>query len=337
MLNAIWYALLAVLFAGYAILDGFDLGVGILSPYARTEEEKKIFVRAIGPHWDGNEVWLLTAGGAIFAAFPVVYATVFSAFYLAMMLVLFALILRAVSVEFRSKVESPAWKAWCDRGFFTGSLLAAVLFGVAVGNLMRGIPLDESHVFTGGFFGLLNPFSIAVGVLSLFMFAMQGACYLALRTEGDLQSRAGTWALRNWAAFVLLYCGVAIWSFFEARHLFLRFQSAFWPWIPAVLFLAAAVAIPLLLMRGKYGWAFSSSSAAIASLIAILAAGAFPLLAPSRTDLAFSLTAYNASSTAYTLKWMLGLALVGVPIMLAYTAWVYKVFGGKVSAEAEGY
>lgn len=302
MLNAVWYALLAVLFAGYAILDGFDLGVGILSVYAKNEDEKRTFVKAIGPHWDGNEVWLLTGGGALFAAFPPVYATVFSGFYLAMILVLVALILRACAVEFRSKVESPSWKAWWDRAFFLGSLLASVLFGVAVGNLMRGIPIDENHVFTGSFLGLLNPFSIAVGVLSLFMFAMQGASYLTLKTEGDLQGRAATWALRNWSAFVLLYCGVAIWTFFEARHLFFRFQAALWPWIPVVLFLAATMAAPLFLQRGRYAWAFACSSACIACLIAILAIGAFPLLAPSRTNLDFSLTAYNASSSALTLK-----------------------------------
>lgn len=337
MLNAIWYILLAVLFTGYAVLDGFDLGVGILSPYAKTEEEKRIFLGAVGPFWDGNEVWLLTGGGAIFAAFPLVYATVFSGFYLAMMLVLLALIMRACSIEFRGKSDSPAWRAWWDRGFFVGSLLASVLFGVAVGNLMRGIPIDGYHVFTGSFFGLLNPFSIAVGLLSFFMFAMQGASYLTLKTDGDLQSRAATWAIRNWGVFVLLYCAVSIWSYFEAPHLFTRFQHALWPWIPVALLVLAAGTMPYLLMKGKYGWAFIASSACIACMNAILAIGAFPMLAPSRTDLGFSLTAYNASSTALTLKTMLILAAIGVPIVLAYTVWIYVVFKGKVYPEAEGY
>jgi cytochrome d ubiquinol oxidase subunit II len=337
MLNAIWYVLLAVLFAGYAILDGFDLGVGILSPLAKKEEDKRTLVSAIGPVWDGNEVWLLTGGGAIFAAFPLVYATVFSGFYLAMMLVLLALILRACAVEFRGKVESEGWRALWDRLFFYGSFLASLLFGVAVGNLMRGIPIDQDHIFTGTFFGLLNPFSIFMGVFSVVMFAMQGASYLTVKTDGELQEKAANWSLKLWMTFVLFYCAAAIWSFFEAPYLFTRYRQAIWPWAAVLLFMAAAGAMPLLLQRGRIFLAFLASSASIVALIAILAIGAFPLLTPSRTNLDFSLTAYNASSTAYTLKWMLILALIGVPIVLAYTAYIYTVFKGKVRQEEEGY
>ena len=337
MLNAIWYVLLAVLFSGYAVLDGFDLGVGILSPLAKKEDDKRTLLAAIGPFWDGNEVWLLTGGGAIFAAFPTVYATVFSGFYLAMMLVLLALILRACAVEFRGKVESHAWRALWDRLFFYGSLLASLLFGVAVGNLMRGIPIDEVHNFTGSFFGLLNPFSVFMGVFSLVMFAMQGASYLVLKTEGELQEKAANWAVKLWMAFVLLYCCAAVWSYFEAPYLFARFRHAIWPWAAVLLFMAGAGAMPMLLQRGRFLLSFLASSASIVALIAILAIGAFPMLAPSSTNLDFSLTAYNASSTAYTLKWMLILALIGVPVVLAYTAYIYTVFKGKVRLEESGY
>ena len=337
MLNAIWYVLLAVLFAGYAVLDGFDLGVGILSPLAKKEEDKRVLLGSIGPVWDGNEVWLLTGGGALFGAFTLVYATVFSGLYLAMMLVLLALILRACAIEFRGKVESDAWRALWDRLFFSGSFLASLLFGVAVGNLMRGIPIDEAHSFTGGFFGLLNPFSIFIGVLSLVMFAMQGASYLVVKTEGELQERAANWTLKLWMAFVLLYCSAAIWSFFEAPFLFTRYRNALWPWAAVLLFVAAAGAMPLLLQRGRILLSFLASSASIVALIAVLAIGAFPFLSPSSTNLDFSLTAYNASSTAYTLKWMLILALIGVPIVLAYTAYIYTVFKGKVRLEEGGY
>jgi cytochrome bd ubiquinol oxidase subunit II len=338
MLNAIWYVLLAVLFAAYAVLDGFDLGVGILYPFvARTESDRRILLRSIGPFWDGNEVWLLTGGGAIFAAFPLVYATVFSGFYLAMMLVLLALILRACAIEFRSKVESEKWRALWDRLFFYGSLLASLLFGVAVGNLMRGIPIDGAHTFTGSFFGLLNPFSILMGLLAVVMFAMQGASYLVVKTEGELQERAAGWAVEVWMAFILLFCGASVWTFFEAPYLFARHRHAVWPWAAVLLVVVAAGAMPLLLQRGRAFLSFLASSATIVGLIAILAIGAFPLLAPSRTNLDFSLTAYNASSTAYTLRWMLILALIGVPIVLAYTAYIYTVFKGKVRLEGEGY
>ncbi len=337
MLNTIWFLLIAVLMTVYAILDGFDLGVGNLHLLAKNDEERKIFIKAIGPHWDGNEVWLLTGGGAIFAAFPPVYATVFSGFYLAMMLVLVALILRAVGVEFRNKVESASLKAFCDRSFFAGSLLASILFGVAVGNLMRGIPIDQSGTFTGTFLGLLNPFSVFMGILSLAMFTLQGATYLALRTEGALQARTTTWALKLWVAFVATYIVGALWAVFEAPYLYKAYKAAPWHWITILIFMGAVVATPLLLQRGRHGWSFLCTSLSIAGLTSTLAVSAYPLLAPSRTDLSFSLTAFNASSTPLTLKTMLILALIGVPIVLVYTVYIYSVFKGKIDGNTTGY
>jgi len=337
MLNTIWFLLIAVLMTVYAILDGFDLGVGNLHLLAKDDEERKIFIKAIGPHWDGNEVWLLTGGGAIFAAFPPVYATVFSGFYLAMMLVLVALILRAVGVEFRNKVESASLKDFCDKMFFAGSLLASILFGVAVGNLMRGIPIDQSGTFTGTFLGLLNPFSVFMGILSLVMFTLQGASYLALRTEGALQSRIAKWATRLWVAFVGIYVAGSFWTFFEAPYLYRAYKAAPWHWITILIFMGAVIATPLLLQRGRYGWSFLCTSLSIAGLTSTLAVSAYPLLAPSSTDLSFSLTAFNASSTPLTLKTMLILALIGVPVVLVYTVYIYSVFKGKIDGKTTAY
>ena len=219
-LQAIWFLLVGVLIIGYAILDGFDLGVGVLHLFLKNEQERRLSLNAIGPVWDGNEVWLLTGGGALFAAFPVVYATVFSGFYLALMLLLVALIFRAVSMEFRGKVDSPAWKKVWDWAFGIGSLLPAVLFGVAFGNILRGLPINEQGAFTGSFFGLLNPYAILIGVLSLCVFIMHGAIYLALKTEGELQERMISVASSFWVATVGLYTLATLVSFFVSPFLF---------------------------------------------------------------------------------------------------------------------
>lgn len=337
-LNAVWFALIAVLFTGYAVLDGFDLGVGILHLVTgKNDNERRIALNAIGPVWDGNEVWLLTGGGALFAAFPKVYATVFSGFYLAMMLVLLSLILRAVSLEFRSKKDSPAWRNLWDSLFSLGSTLAAVLFGVAVGNLMRGIPIDADGNFIGTFFGLLNPFSILVGLLSLCMFTMQGATYLAVKTEGEQQKRAENWALRSYVAFIVLYLVAASWGAIEAKPVASRYFASPAAWLAAVPLLLGAIMLPMMLRKGRALGAFYASSLCIASLNLILAVGAYPLLAPSSSDPNNGLTAFNASSSPLTLKTMLIMALLGMPLVIAYTAWIYHAFRGKVKLEETSY
>lgn len=212
-LAIVWYLLLAVLLIGYAILDGFDLGVGILHPFvARTDLERRLVMNSIGPLWDGNEVWLVTFGGALFAAFPEAYATVFSGFYLPFMLLLFALILRAVSMEFRSKVKSPVWRRAWDMLFFTGSTLATFLFGVAVGNMMLGVPLDEHHEFVGTIYGLLNPYSLFVGVMAICAFALRGSMYLYLKTEGEFQQRIRDMMWRMFFVFAFFYVIMTLWT-----------------------------------------------------------------------------------------------------------------------------
>jgi cytochrome d ubiquinol oxidase subunit II len=335
-LNGTWFLLFGVLIIGYAILDGFDLGVGALSLFARDERERGLHAAAIAPVWDGNEVWLLTGGGALFAAFPVVYATVFSAFYLALMLLLLFLILRAVALEFRSKVDSPAWRRGWDLAFGFGSLVPAVLFGVAVGNILAGLPLDATGRFTGSFLGLLNPYAILCGLLSLAMFLTHGAIYLCLKTGGPVHDRMAAWAPGLWMAWVVLWIAATVATIFAAPHLFagLLREAVFWVLFPAAL--ASLVAVPVALRAGRAGVAFVASSAAIASSTGLAGVSLYPWLVPSSTDLAFSLDVYNAASTPRTLSTMLVIALIGMPLVIAYTIVIYRVFRGKVKA-GEGY
>lgn len=336
-LNTIWFLLVGVLLIGYAILDGFDLGVGVLHLFAKDEHQRRTNLNAIGPVWDGNEVWLLTGGGALFAAFPVVYATVFSAFYLALVLLLLALILRAVSFEFRSKLDSPGWRRLWDWALGIGSLLPAVLFGVALGNVVRGLPLDASGTFLGSFLGLLNPYAILIGVLSLVLFVMHGAVYMTMKTDGDQRQSMLSWANGAWIACVTLYVAATLATFFAAGFLFegLLKQPLFW--LLLGLLFAALLYLPLALRKGKYSAAFACSSIGIACMMGLAATSLFPRIVPSTIDLGNSLTIYNASSTPKTLFTMLVIALIGMPIVIGYTVAIYWVFKGKVVLDSNSY
>ncbi len=339
-LNLIWFVLVGFLLAGYAVLDGFDLGVGVLSLFARSEEEKRIYLNAIGPVWDGNEVWLLTAGGALFAAFPIVYATSFSAMYLALMLVLVALLARAASFEFRGKSANPGWRRFWDWSFGLGSLVAALLYGVAVGNMVRGIPLDASGAFTArfpaSFFGLLNPYSLLVGLVTLTVFVLQGATYMCLKTDGELLERMQGWVRRSWMGFVVLFGMLAVATFFAAPHAIAGPANPLF-WILLVVLAGALVTIPIASAAGRSGRAFVASSGLIVAMIGVAAVGMFPRLVVSSLDLANSLTAYNAASTPKTQGVMLIMTLIGMPIVIAYTAFVYTVFKGKVVLGPDSY
>jgi cytochrome d ubiquinol oxidase subunit II len=332
-LQLVWFLLIGVLLAGYAILDGFDLGVGMMHLFvARTDRDRRILLNTIGPVWDGNEVWLLTGGGAIFAAFPKVYATVFSGFYLALMLLLTALILRAVSLEFRSKVEAPAWRRLWDGAFAVGSFLPAVLFGVAIGNVMRGVPIGSDGEFAGTFLGLLNPFSLGIGLLSAAMFLMQGATWLTLRTDGELRARAAAVRRGAWLAFVVLWASTTFWSRSEAPHLWTNYDGPT-TWLAPGVFVLATTLVPL--TSGVRS--FVLSSAAIASLIAVMGQALYPYMVPSLGDLANSLTIHNASSSALTLKVMLTIALIGMPFVIGYTIWIYRGFMHPVVLDEHSY
>jgi len=335
-LNIIWFLLVGVLIIGYAILDGFDLGVGMIHLFTKDENEKRVNLNAIGPVWDGNEVWLLTGGGALFAAFPIVYATVFSGFYLAFMLLLTALIFRAVSFEFRKYSEVRNKKYW-DFAFGIGSLLPALLFGVAIGNILRGLPIDSKGAYLGTFLELLNPYAIVVGLVSLTMFLMHGAIYLTLKSEGKQKEKMVKVANNAWIAFILLYLLATLMTFFYGHYLFVSLFSNPIFWILLVLLFVSIIYIPIGLKTGKAGYTFTASSLTIALMILLMALSLFPRLVPSSIDLSYSLTIYNASSTHRTLLTMLIIALIGVPIVIGYTIWMYRIFRGKVVIGKDSY
>lgn len=336
-LQIIWFLLVGVLLGGYALLDGFDLGAGFWHLFTKGDEQRRKVINAIGPVWDGNEVWLLTGGGALFAAFPPVYATVFSGFYLAMMLVLLALMFRAVAIEFRSKEEGKGWRQAWDVAFALGSILAAVLFGVAVGNVLRGIPLDGDGNFTGTFFGLLNPYSLVFGLLSLAMVATHGALYLVLKTDGELAERAKGWATKASIPYMVLFLAAAAWTVTAQPHLMENYGTAPYLWALPALALAGMIGIPVLTRKGAHGKAFIASSLAIAGLMGTAGAGLFPRWVPALGDLERSLTIFNSSSSELTLKTMLVLALIGMPLVIGYTIFIYRVFRGKVELDEHSY
>jgi cytochrome d ubiquinol oxidase subunit II len=336
-LNLIWFLLVGVLIIGYAILDGFDLGVGIIQLFTKDKTEKKINVNSIGPVWDGNEVWLLTGGGALFAAFPIVYATVFSGFYLALILVLAALIFRAVSFEFRKYVETEKARGYWDLAFSLGSAVAALLFGVAFGNILGGIPIDQDGRYTGTFFGLLNPYALIIGILSVVMFTMHGAIYLTLKTEGQQKEKMIALINKLWIAFVALYFIATMATFFFASFLFAGMLKNPIFWLLLIVLFASIIMIPVMVKAGRNGYAFLSSSVMIGVMILLSALSLFPRIVPSSIDLAYSLTIYNASSTPRTLLTMLIIALLGMPFVVGYTIFVYRVFKGKVIITKESY
>ena len=321
-LQHIWFGLMVVLLAGYAVLDGFDLGVGILHPLAGNDSERRLFVNAIGPLWDGNEVWLVTFGGALFAMFPEAYATIFSGFYGAFMLLLFALIFRAVSLEFRGKIESPRWRRLWDWGFFGSSLLAALLFGVAVGNGMKGVPLDERGLYVGRFLDLVDPYTVLVGLLTVSLFAMHGAIFLFLKTEGAVQDRLGRWTWHTWGVFLVLYLLTTM----------LTLAAAI-----VVVHVLAVANIPRALFSRKYGQAFLSSSATIVAMVALFAMAVYPNIVPASNDPAHSWTLYTAASSERTLTIGLLFVVIGFPFVLAYTGMIYWTFRGKVQLGENSY
>ncbi len=333
-LQIVWYILVAVLLIGYSILDGFDLGVGFWQLFAKKEEDRRRFMASIGPFWDGNEVWLLTGGGALFAAFPPVYASVFSGFYLALMLLLFALIFRAVSLEFRNHLQTPRWRKTWDVAFAVGSSLPALLFGVALGNIMRGIPLNENGDYTGTFFGLLNPFALVIGLTGFAMLITHGALWLAMRIKGEAGKKALSWAKAGWVAYLVLFIVSGVFTFAAQGQLLENYNAFPVLWVIPVLALAAIVLARVFMQKEAVLKAFLASAAGIAMQFAIVAAGIFPKFVPALNDPTLSLTAGNSSSSEYTLGAMLIITLIGLPLVLVYTVWVYRTFTGE---EVAGY
>ncbi len=332
-LNTLWFILVTILFIGYFILEGFDFGVGILLPFlGKEDQERRIMINTIGPVWDGNEVWLITAGGAIFAAFPNWYATMFSGFYLALVLMLFALIVRGVAFEFRSKDKNPAWRSWWDWMIFGGSFVPALLWGVALGNILRGVPIDQNMTYVGGFFNLLNPYALLGGLTTLTIFTLQGAIFLALKTTDEMADRAVTATKRvGPVATVMVFLFVVAGYFFTDAFARLGINPGIVPIAAGASLLTAGWFIH----RGREGWAFIMNSLTILLSTITIFMSLYPRVMVSSLDPDWSLTIYNASSSPYTLRVMTIVALIFVPIVLAYQGWTYWVFRERISKKSE--
>jgi cytochrome d ubiquinol oxidase subunit II len=323
-LASFWFALIAVLWIGYFVLEGFDFGVGILLPVlGRDNTDRRLMINAIGPVWDGNEVWLLTAGGATFAAFPLWYASLFSGFYLALLLILVALIVRGVCFEFRGKVDSPRWRASWDKAIFLGSALPALLWGVAFANIVRGVPLNADHVYTGNLLTLLNWYGLLGGLVTLSLFALHGAIFLALKTDGPLRERARALALRIAAGAVPLAAAFLIITQFSHGKAWTDVTAG----VAALALLGGAAAAA----RGREGWAFLGTGTTLALAVATLFGDLYPHVLPSTTAAAYGLTVSSASSSHYTLTVMTWVAVIFTPVVLTYQGWTYWVFRKRLS------
>ncbi len=333
-LQTFWFGLIAVLWIGYFVLEGFDFGVGVLQRVlGGTEEQRGTLIKTIGPVWDGNEVWLLTAGGATFAAFPGWYATVFSAFYLPLFLVLVGLIVRGVAIEYRNKRPDAAWRNRWDWALAASSALPALLWGVAFADFVGGIPIDSRGEFTGSFLDLVHPYALLGGVTWLALFTFHGALFLSLRTEGELQLRARGAALRLAAPAALLVVAFLVWTYVNARHL--HDKGLVPGLIPITAFLLPFVA-GMLVRAGRNGWAFVGTALSIALVTLTLFLNLYPRVIVSSTSNALSPTIFTTSSSHYTLTVMSIVALLLTPVVLAYQAWTYWVFRARLGGEEVG-
>ena len=336
-LNTIWFILVGVLFTGYAMLDGFDLGIGALHLFAKKDEERRILLNSIGPVWDGNEVWLVTGGGALFAAFPNVYATAFSGFYLVLMMLLASLIFRAVAIEFRSKQPMYWWRQMWDVSFSAGSILSALLLGVALGNIAWGVPVDANGEFAGTFLGLLKPYPLLIGIMTVALFMMHGAIYGVMKTEGKLHDKLRRWAMNSIIFFVVCAATTTMATLLYATHIVARVHDN--PWLFSIVLanLLSIANIPREFHRGRDGRAFLSSCAVMITLMTLFALDAYPNMIYSQPNPENSLTIYNAASSSKTLGIMLVIAALGVPVVIAYTICIYWIFRGKVKIDRMSY
>ncbi|HCS39880.1 MAG: cytochrome d ubiquinol oxidase subunit II [Anaerolineaceae bacterium] len=332
-LNILWFILVCVLYIGYFFLEGFDFGVGMLLPLiGKKDEERRAIINTIGPHWDGNEVWLVTAGGATFAAFPNWYATMFSGFYLGFFLLLLALIFRGVAFEFRSKLGSPRWRNTWDKLIGFSSFLASFLLGVVFTNVVRGVPIDGNQIFTGTFFTLLNPLSIVGGLAVVVVFLVHGANFLSLKLADDMHERAVKASKALWISALGTAAIYLVWIVFSTQSFLDKgFTGMIAPLLAAVTLVLSRVFMGM----KKEGWAFGMSGLTILFTVASLFVALFPNVMVSSTSAEFSLTIYNASSSPYTLKVMTIVACVMLPVVLAYQAWTYIIFKKRVKADAK--
>jgi cytochrome d ubiquinol oxidase subunit II len=336
-LNTIWFLLIGALLSGYAMLDGFDLGVGMMHLFVKEDKERRIMINSIGPVWDGNEVWLVTGGGALFAAFPHVYATVFSGFYDAFILLLFMLIFRAVAIEFRSKQPMLWWRKMWDIAFSVASFLIAFLMGVALANIITGVPIGPDKEFMGSFLSLINPYTVLVGITTVALFMMHGAIYSVMKTDGELQKKLRGWVNNTIIFFVICYTTVTMATLIYFPHMVENFRALPVLFIVALLNMLAIANIPREISKGREFRAFISSAASIAALLLLFAIGIFPNIVYSNPIPENSLNIYNAASSDKTLTIMIIIALIGIPFVFAYTISIYWIFRGKVKIDEMSY
>jgi len=337
-LNTIWFILIAVLYIGFFILEGFDFGVGILLPFlsrdkdpAAVDRKRRLMINTIGPHWDGNEVWLLTAGGATFAAFPEWYATMFSGFYIALFLLLLALIVRAVAFEYRSKAEDPRWRSLWDWCIFIGSLVPPLLITVALANIVRGVPINAEAQYTGTLFTLLNPYALLAGVTSVLVFTLYGAIFLNLKSSAEIADKAHAAAKRIWVVVVILLLVFLVSTYFATD---IVEQIGVNPGIVPLTGIATILLTGYFLRKNMNGWAFVTAAITIAVIVITLFMILYPRVMVSSLDEAWSLTIFNASSSDYTLRIMTVVALIFVPVVLLYQGWSYWVFRKRLTQDS---
>ncbi|MDP4826552.1 MAG: cytochrome d ubiquinol oxidase subunit II [Flavobacteriales bacterium] len=333
-----WFLVVGALFSGYAILDGFDFGAGAWHLFLKKEESRRIALNAVGPVWDGNEVWLVIGGGALFAGFPVVYATLFSSMYIPFMLFLLFIIFRAISIEFRGKEEMLWWRKTWDISYAVSSIMLAFLLGVVLGNVLQGIAIGENYTYHGsGFFEFLNPYSLIVGFTTLFLFMAHGAIYLLLKTEGRLYTKLTFFVKRGMILFMVFFGITSIYTLLYIPHLSDDFKSNPALFIFPLLTFLSIANVSRLAHKRSFGWAFFFSSLSISLLLSLVAIELYPMMLVSTIDPAYSIDIYKAASSTKSLKIMLTIAAIGGPLVLAYTLFVYKTFRGKVKLDETSY
>lgn len=331
MLQTVWFLLWGILWAVYFMLDGYDLGLGTLAPFiTRDDNDKRVIYNSIGPFWDANEVWLITAGGVTFAAFPTTYAVMFSALYTPLLLLLFALIIRAVALEFRSKEKNENWRKIWDFCHFLGSFVPALLLGVAFANIFKGIPIDQEGVFKGNLITLLNPYGLLGGILFVLLFLVHGGLWLAIKAEGDLEKRAASAASGLWLILLVVAVAFLVATWF-ATSLYVNYLTNPILFVIPLVTVLALLATRIFIGRKAYWKAWFASSLTIVGATLFGVIGLYPNLFPSSLNPAYSLNIYNSSSSPLTLKIMLGVALTFVPIVIAYQIWSYYLFRDKIT------
>lgn len=336
-LNTVLYILTGLFITVYAVLDGYDLGVGFLHLFAGDDRERHINLNAIGPVWDGNEVWLIAGGGTLFAVFPVVYSALLSAFYLLFFVLLFSLIFRAISIEFRNKVASKGWQRFWDIGLGFGSITSVLTFGIMLGNILRGMPVNKEQIITGQSLSLLNPSAIFTGVITAALLTLHGAVYMTLKADNTYLHKIKRYAVIAWFVFIILYpAGVAV-TLYVSPVMFPALLHSPLSILFGIINIGSIMYLPIAIKAGRYGRAFTASSLLIASIMGFIALSLFPAIVPSSKKPLYSLTAYNASAGPYTLKVMLIIALTALPFIIGYTIFINMMFKGKAGVNKDGY